>query len=153
ALNTRITREKRDGLGFIPDLYPVFFRRIRQPCDEPRPASHSLDRQPAPELELTADIERLPSPGGGEADAFLAHPFDGRQRILDEKLGQVWIAAVFGDAPHVVEELLLGVGAEIRARDLLGREIRNRLLQIVDARVGDAKEAGGEARVAARDFL
>jgi hypothetical protein len=72
----------------------------------------------------------------------------GGKALLDQDLRQVGVAAVFRDARHVVEELLLGVGAEVGARDLVGREV-DQLGEVLDAPVGDADQPGGEARVAA----
>src|SRR2546426_7714733 len=43
--------------------------------------------------------------------------------------------------------------SEVRARDFLFRKIRDQPLDVVDAAVGDAQQAGGEARIAARLFL
>ena len=76
------------------------------------------------------DLERMgavarPAPGGGEAHAALAHPLRGGQALLDQDLGEVRVAAEFGDARHVVEELLFGVGAEVGVLDLLVGQVSN----------------------------
>src|SRR5439155_611021 len=68
-------------------------------------------------------------------------------------LGEIGIATVLGDARHVVEKLLLGIGAEVGARDFLFRKVRDQPLEVVYAAVGDAQQAGGEARIAASFFL
>ncbi len=67
----------------------------------------------------------------------------------DQKLDQVGIGAMLGDARHVVEELVLRVGAEIGGGDLLLGKIGDQLLDVVDAVVDHAHRAGGEAAVAA----
>ena len=127
---------------------PCLLRDLRERLDQARPAAHRLDREAAPELELAADLERLPAPGRGEAHARLRIHMRGGMALLDEDLGQVGIAAVFGDPRHVVEELLFGVGAEVGSRHLFVRQVDERP-QVVDAVVGDAEQPGGEARVAA----
>src|SRR6202023_2937064 len=56
---------------------------------------------------------------------------------------------MLGHARHVVEILVLGVGAEIRGALLLFRKIGNEFDQIVDGPVGDADGARRERRIAA----
>ena len=67
----------------------------------------------------------------------------------DQELAQIGIGAELGDARHVVEELILRVGAEIGGVDFGLREIGNQRLDVVDAVVDDAHRARGEAAVAA----
>ena len=127
---TIASRSMRSRLAMVPFARrPAhILRDLRQRLDQARPAAHRLDRQAAPELELAADVERLAAPGRGEAHALLAHPLHRGKALLDQELGQVGIAAVLGDARHVVEELLFGVGAEVGARDLLVAEVRDQRL-------------------------
>ena len=132
---------------------PAFFASCVSRLDQARPAAHRLDGEAAPELELAADLERLPPPGGGEAHAALSHPLRRGQALLHQDLGEVGIAAVLGQPRHVVEELLLGVGAEVGVRDLLGREVRDQRLQVFRPGVDKAEQARGEARVAAGFLL
>ena len=75
-------------------------------------AAYRLDGEPAPELELAADVECLPAPRRGEAHADGAHPGHRRKAVSDQNFRQVRVAAVFGEARHVVEELLLDVGKD-----------------------------------------
>jgi len=114
-----IVRDQRNGARLVPDVDAVLSRRLRERVDEPGAAAHGLDGEPAPELEAAFHLERLPPPGGGEAHALAAHPERRGQALLDEDLGEIGIAAVLGEARHVVEKLLLGIGAEVRAREFL----------------------------------
>ena len=68
--------------------------------------------------------------------------------LLDQHLDQLGVGAVLGDAVHVVEELVLGIGAEVGLGDLLLGEVRHQRLEVVDAVVDAAHGAGGEAAVA-----
>ena len=56
-------------------------------------------------------------------------------------------------ARHVVEELVLRVGAEIGGGDLGVGQIGHQCLDVLDAVIDDADRAGGEPAVAARLFL
>ena len=68
---------------------------------------------------------------------------------VDQNLAQIGIGAIFGDAAHVVEEFLLGVGTEVGLGDLLIGQVRHQRAQILDAIVDAAEGAGGEAAIAA----
>ena len=118
-------------------------------CDEARAAADGLDGEPAPELELAVDLERLPAVDRNEPHALLAHPVQRIEALGDQKLDQIGIGAVLRDARHVVEELIGGVGAEIRGFDFRGREVGHQRLDVVDAVIDDADRARGEAAVAA----
>jgi hypothetical protein len=152
TVNSRVVGDQRYGAGAVPDLDTLLARDLSERIDQARPAAHRLDREPAPELELAADVERLPSPRRREAHAVATHPDHRRQTLPDQRFSEVRIAAVLGHPRHVVEELLLGVGAEVAARDLVRREV-DHPLQVLDAVVDDAHQAGGEARVAAGFFF
>src|SRR5690606_31843732 len=153
TVNPVVVGEQRNGAGAVPDLDAVLARDGRQVLDEARAAAHGLHREAAPELEAPADFERLPAPGRGEAQALLAHPHHGLQAFLYQDFRQIGVAAVFGNARHVVEELVLRIGTEVGALDLFPREVGDHLLQVLDAVVGDAEKPRGEARVAARLVL
>src|SRR6185295_4009619 len=153
SMNPGVIRDQRDGSCAVHDLDARLLRELRQRFDQPRPAADRFHREAAPELELAADLERLPAPRRSEAHAALSHPLRGRQALLDEDFGEVRIAAVLGDPRHVVEELLFGIGAEVGVGDFLRREVRDQRLEIVRPAVGEAEQSRGEARVAARFVL
>ena len=69
--------------------------------------------------------------------------------FLTSTSDQLRVGAVFGDPVHVVEELVLGIGAEIGLGDLLLRQVGHQGLEVVDAVVDAAHGAGREAAVAA----
>ena len=109
----------------------------------------ALDGEAAPELEPAVDLERLPAPDRREAHALAPHPAQRRPALLHQHLDQLRIGAVLGDAVHVVEELVLGIGAEVGLGDLLLGQVGHQGLQVVDAVVDAAHGAGREAAVAA----
>ena len=100
---------------------PRFSARLGEHLDQARAAADRLDREPAPELELAVDLERLPAIDRDEADALVAHPAEGVEALGDQELDQVGVGAVLRHPRHVVEELIGGVGAEIGVGDLLRR--------------------------------
>src|SRR5256885_2210069 len=84
-------------------------------------------------------LKRLPRPGRGEAQALFPHPQRGREALPDQDLGEVGVAAVFGDPSHVVEELLGRIRTEIGALELFLRQI-DQLRQVLRAVVDDAQQ-------------
>ena len=124
-----------------------------QRIDQPGTAAPGLDREPAPELELSVDLEGLSAPDRREAHALSAHPEQGVARPRDQQLDHVRIGAVLGDPGHVVVELVLGVGAEIGVGDLLVGEVRHQPLEVVDPVIDHPHGARGEARIAPRFVL
>ena len=54
------------------------------------------------------------------------------------------VGAVLRDAPHVVEELVFGIGAEVGDREFFLGQIRNEGLDVLDAVKGGADVAGRE---------
>ena len=113
----------------------------------------ALDGEAAPELELAVHLERLAAPDRREPHALAAHPAQGVAALLDQHLDQLRIGAILRDAVHVVEELVLGVGAEVGLGDLLLGQIRHQGLEVLDTVVDAAHGAGREAAVAARLVL
>ena len=134
AVHAAVVGDQRGRARAVPDLHAVLLRRPGPGLDQPFAAADGLDGEPAPELELAVDLERLPAVDRREADALAAHPQQRLEALLDQDLGQVGVAAVLRDAPHVVEELLLGVGAEVGARDLLVGQVGHQTAQVVHAR-------------------
>ena len=101
-------------------------------------AAPDVAGEPAPELEFAVDLERLAAEPELEAHALLAHPHAGLEALGDQDLGQVGVAAVFGQPPDVVVILLLGVGADIDIRELVLADVGDQLRQIVEAVIDDA---------------
>src|SRR5262249_7724888 len=149
AANTAIVREQRNRAGLVEHLNALARRRLVQRLDEPRPAARGLDGEPAPELELAADLERLPTVDRHETHALTTQPLQRRVAPPHQELDEIGIAAMLGDARHVVEILVLGVGAEVRGALLLLGKIGNELDEIVDGPIGDTDRAGRERRVSA----
>ena len=139
-----------DGARVVEDGDAVLLGGPGQRRDEARPAAVALDGEAAPELEPAVDLERLSSPDRREAHALGAHPAQRLAAPLDENLDEIGVGAILGDAIHVVEELVLGVGAEVRLRDLVRGEVRHQRLEVVDAVVDATHGARGEAAVASR---
>ena len=69
--------------------------------------------------------------------------------MRDQGFDQIRIGAVLGDARHVVEELVLCIGAEIGRLDLGFGQIGHKFEDILDAVIDDAHGAGCERRIAA----
>jgi hypothetical protein len=131
----------------------VLLRRGGEHGDEARPAADCFHREPAPELEPAADLERLPAVDRNKSYALAAQPIERREAMRDQKLDEVGIGAMLRHQRHVVEKLCGGVGAEIRARDFRRREIGHERLDVVDAVIDHADRTGSEAAVAAGFFF
>ena len=144
-----IVRQQADRARLVAHLDRFPRRRLVQRLDEPGSAARGLDREPAPELELAADLERLAAVDRHEADALAAHPFERRMAAAHQQLDQIGIAAVLRHAGQIVEILVLAVGAEVRGAFLLLGEIRDQLREIIDRVVGDADGARREGGIAA----
>ena len=138
--------DERHRARFVEDLDAFAFAALPQILDEPGTATPGLHRESAPEPEAPADPERLAAVGGLEADPLAPHPHQGVEAVLDEGLDQVRMAAVTGDARHVVVVLIAGVAPEIGVLDLPFREIHH-LDEIIDAVERDPHRARGVAAV------
>ena len=131
------------------DLDAALLRGLGEHGDEAGPAADGFDGQPAPKFEFAVDLERLAAVDRNEANAFLAHPVQRIEALGNQKLDQIGIGAILRNARHVVEELVGGIGAEIRGLDFRRREVGHQRLDVVDAVIDDADRARGEAAVAA----
>ena len=80
---------------------------------------------------------------------FLLQPPHRVLAARDQQLAEIGIGAIFGHPAHVVEELVPGVGAEIRVGDFILGEIGHQRLEIIDAVIDAAERPGGEPAVAA----
>ena len=105
--------------------------------------------EPAPEFELAVDAKRLAAEPQLKADTLFAHPQSGIEAAADQDLGQIGVATILGQPAHVVEILLLGVGAEIDVAQFGLVHVGDQPAQILAAVVDDAKGAAGKGGVAA----
>ena len=153
AVDAVVVGDKVARAGLVGHLDAVAPGRLEQRLDQARAAAPGLDREPAPELEAALDLERLAPPDRRKAHALVAHPAHGGVAAPHQQVDQLRVGAILGHPRHVVEELVLGVGAEIGARDLVVGEVRHQGAQMIDAVIGDAEGAGGEVRVAAALLL
>ena len=148
ALDAVVIRDQRQRAGVIGDRDAVRLGDAGMRLDQAGSAAPGLDREAAPELEAAVDLEGLAAVDRDEADALLLHPAHGVAAARHQQLAQIRVGAIFGDAAHVVEELVLRVGAEVRVGDLLLGEVGHQRLEIVDAVIDAAERARREAAVA-----
>ena len=145
--------DQRDAARAVADLDAVLVGELEMLVDQARPAALGFHREAAPELELAVDQIGLAAPDRIELHALAVQPAHRVARAADQAVAQFAVGAVLGDAEHVVVELVLGVGAEVGAVDLVLGEVRHDRLEVVDAVVDAAEGAGGEAGVAAHQLL
>ncbi len=148
ALDAAVALQEADRRGLVEHRDPVARGPCVQGLHQFLAAAPDVAGEPAPEFELAVDPERLAAETELEAHAFAAHPHPGLEAAADQDLGHVGVAAVLGQPAHIVEILLLGVGAEIDVPELglvhVGDEAREVLAAVID----DAERAAGEGRVA-----
>src|SRR5205814_2442681 len=87
-----VVGDELEGASAVPDVDAGLSCDLRLRFDQAGTAAHGFQREPAPELELAGDLERLPAPRRGEAHAALSHPLRGRQASLHQDLGEVRVA-------------------------------------------------------------
>ena len=145
--------DQRDAARAVADLDAVLLGELEMLLDQARAAALGFHREAAPELELAVDQIGLAAPDRVELHALAVQPAHRVARAADQAVAQVAVGAVLRDAEHVVVELVLGVGAEVGAVDLVLGQVRHDRLEVVDAVVDAAERAGGEARVAAHQLL
>ena len=117
--------------------------------DEPWAAARRVDREPAPESQDVADLERLPSVGGDEPDPEVSHPSQGGMAAFHQRFDEVGVRPVLGDPRHVVVERRRRVDAEVRGGELGVAQVAHELSQVIDRVVDDPHGAGRERRVPA----
>ena len=100
---------QRHSARLVGDRNAILARRRRERIDQTRTASPSFDCQPAPELEPAIDLERLSTIDRLETHAFSTHPTHRFAAAPDQNFSQLRISAIFGNAGHIVEKLLLGI--------------------------------------------
>ena len=145
--------DQRHAAHAVADLDAVLLRELEMLVDQARPAALGFHREAAPELELAVDQIGLAAPDRVELHALAVQPAHRVARAADQAVAEFAVGAVLRDAEHVVVELVLGVGAEVGAVDLVLGQVRHDRLEIVDAVIDAAERAGGEARIAAHQFL
>src|SRR5579862_3395628 len=87
---------KRRGLVVNRDLLALAARVQR--LHQLLAAAPDMAGEPAPELELAVDLERLAAEAELEPDTLVAHPAAGLEALGDEDLGEVGVGAPFGEA-------------------------------------------------------
>ena len=112
-------------------------------------AAPDMAGEPAPELELAVDAERLAAEPQLKAHALVAHPQCRLEAAADQDLGQIGVAAILGQPAHVVEILRLVISAEIDVGELVVVDVGDQPREVVTAVIDDAKGAAGKGRVAA----
>ena len=145
--------DKTERARFVANSDAALGRGLGKHLDEAGAATHGLDGQPAPELELAVDLEGLAAVDRNETHTLVAHPAERIEASGDQELDQIRVGAVLRHARHVVEKLLLGIGAEIGGRDLLFGQIRHQRPDVIDAVVNDPNRSGGEPAIAAGFIL
>ena len=145
--------DQRDAARVVADLDAVLLGELEVLVDQPRAAALGFHREAAPELEFAVDEIGLAAPDRVELHALAVQPAHRVARAADEAVAQLAVGAVLRHPEHVVVELVLGVGTEVGAVDLVLGQVRHDRLEIVDAVVDAAEGAGGEAGVAAHQLL
>ncbi len=118
---------------FVDDVDAVLFRAHIERVDETRAAGRDNHGRAAPELESAVDPERLPPEIRHEAYALIAHPEHRLLAALDQDFAEIRVGAVLRDPRHVVEEIGLGVAAEIADTHLLVGEVGRKRADVVSA--------------------
>lgn len=134
----------------VADLDARLARRAIIGVEQSRSAAPHFARQSAPELVSAVHFHGLAPVARLEAHALLAHPLERRVTVVDERLDEIGITAVLREPADIFEIVLPQVLAEIRARDLLARQIGNDLEQVFDAAIRGAHLPRRITRIAAR---
>src|SRR5271165_1065262 len=153
ALDAAVALQETDRRGLVEHSDPVMRGARVQRLHQFLAAAPDMAGETAPEFELAVDPKRLPAEPELETDALAAHPHAGLEAIADQDLGHVRVAAELGEATHIVEILLLGVGPEIDVPEFGLVHVRDQLREILTAVIDDAKRAAGEGGVAAARLL
>ena len=84
ALNPGAVVEQIDRAGGVANLDAALSGGLGEHVDEAGAAADRLHGQPAPELELALDLERLPAVDRDEAHALVAHPDERIEALRDQ---------------------------------------------------------------------
>ena len=153
ADDATIALKQRERWGFVQHLDALSRAARMQGFHQLLAAAPDMAGEPAPELELAADIERLAAEAELKPHALFAHPAPRLEALGDEDLGEVGVRAPFGQAADIVVILLGCVSADIDTRKLVLAQVRDELSEVVEAMIDEAECAAGEGRVAAGRFL
>src|SRR5207247_2081230 len=116
-------------------------------------AAPDMAGEPAPELEFAVNAKCLAAKAQLKAHALLAHPPGGVEASCDQDLAEVGVAAIFGEAPDIIEILLGGVGADIDILQFVIIDVGDQLREVVKAVIDDAEGAAGKGGIAAAPML
>src|SRR5436190_791458 len=105
--------DQADGRQLVHDPDAAPFDVGVERVEQFRSTAPDVQREPAPERELAVDLVGLAAEAGLQLHALADHPLRSFAAAAHQNLAQLRIGAIFGDLEHVVEELLLGIGAEI----------------------------------------
>lgn len=141
--------DERDGAGVIVDIDAFAHGGVGQVLHEAGTAAVDLQRHAPEEAPLAVHHRGLRAVVGHEAHALAAQPHHCVEAGGDEDLGQLGVGAKAGHAIEIVEELVAGVAFPVGVARLLVGDV-DQLAQIIDAVIGEAHHAAGEAAVAAR---
>src|SRR5580658_2889599 len=108
-----IALEQRDGGGLVQHLDAVALAPAMERLHQLLTAAPDMTGEPAPELELAVDLERLAAEPELKPHTLFAHPAAGLEAPGDEDFGEVGVGAPLGEPADIVVILLGGVGADI----------------------------------------
>ena len=148
-----VALQQRDRRSVVEDRDLLAFGAAVQRLHQFLAAAPDMAGEPAPELELAVDPERLAAEPQLKAHALLAHPQPGVKAPRDQNLGQVGVAAVFGQPADIVVILFLGIGADIDIGEFVVADVGDQPGEVVEAVIDDAPGAAGKRRIAAAPVL
>jgi hypothetical protein len=116
-------------------------------------AAPDVAGEASPELEFAVHPEGLAPEPELKTHALRPHPHPGIEALGDQDLGEVGVAPVFGEAPHVVVILFLGVGPDIDIGELVVAQVGDQPGEVVEPVIDDAPRPAGKRRIAAAPVL
>ena len=149
ALDARIAVQQRCGGGVVQHRYADALQPLVQRGDEMLAAAKDVACKAAPELEFPVHLECLPTERRLKPHALSAQPKTSIEAVADQHLGEIGVAAILGQPPHVVEILAFGVAAEVDAAEVEVGDVGCKAQQVIDLGIGEAERTAGERRVAA----
>lgn len=86
-----------------------------------------------------------------ELDALCRHPLSGLKTRFYQQFAQFRIGPILGEFVHIVEELCLGVGAEVDIFEFGVSDLCH-LTKVLDATISEAERTTGKERIAGALF-